>query len=1026
MWVIKYEKLPKYTWWKIACLIYVTIVHSVSVHGQYFGKNKVKYKTFDFEVLESPHFEMYHYFDEEHDDIPHELLENAEHWYHLHQRIFRDTFQQPNPLIFYKNHPDFQQTTVINGLINQGTGGVTEGVKNRVIMPMMFTHRQTNHVLGHELVHAFQYHLLTSNDSTSLYSIQNLPLWMVEGLAEYMSVGRVDPHTAMWMRDAISKDKFPKIKELNNPKYFPYRYGQAFWAFVTGIWGDEIIRPLFLQTARIGPELAFRRVLGVNEKTLSDMWSRVMKNTYDSLYQASTKESPVGKKISSELNAGEMNLSPVLSPNGNYMAFLSDKDVVSVDLFVIDTRTGKIVRELSRGFQATHIDDYSFMESAGTWSPDSRKFAIPVFSKGKNKLLILDVLKNKKERLISLPDIQAFGNPAWSPDGNSIAFSALVEGRSDLYLYDLQREKVFPLTNDHFSDIQPSWSPDGTQIVFATDRVGDPSRLEKASFTLARLDIGTGEIHIIPVFIGADNLNPVFGRTAQEIYFLSDRDGFRNLYTYNLARGEVFQMTDFFTGVSGITSFSPAISVSPKTGEIVYSHYVNNAYNIYYADLERFNYRNVAIDVVDKTASILPPGPLSGADIVTPNVERLDLVVETPVDSVEEKAYRPKFKLDHIGNTGVGISAGGGLGTGLVGGVNMLFSDIVGNNQLFAALAMNGEMYDFGGQIAYINQKRQIHWGVGVSHIPFRVSRLALGVDSLIVDEQVIPVNNLAREDFRQFEDEVSLFARYPFSKTLRFEAGASMAWYNFRVDRINNYFDDAGFFIGQDREQLDAPDGFNLQRGYVALVGDNSSFGITAPLDGWRYRLQVGRTFGELSFDNILVDYRHYLFKKPVSLAVRAYYNGRFGEDAETERFAPLFIGFPGFVHGFFGNALDQQLQNGISFNQLTGSQMLVSNLELRLPFTGPEKLSLFKSNFLLTDLAWFLDAGVAWDETSNPVFKLDTNVATERVPIISTGASLRVNLFGYLIVEPYYAIPFIRGQRGEGVFGVNFIPGW
>ena len=36
-----------------------------------------------------------------------------------------------------------------------------------------------------------------------LQGLGALPLWLVEGMAEYMSVGRDDPLTAMWMRDAI-------------------------------------------------------------------------------------------------------------------------------------------------------------------------------------------------------------------------------------------------------------------------------------------------------------------------------------------------------------------------------------------------------------------------------------------------------------------------------------------------------------------------------------------------------------------------------------------------------------------------------------------------------------------------------------------------------------------------------------------------------------------------------------------------------------------------------------------------------
>jgi hypothetical protein len=56
---------------------------------------------------------------------------------------------------------------------------------------------------------------------------------MVEGMAEYLSIGSVDANTAMWMRDAIINDDFPTLKEMTTGyEYFPYRYGHAFWAFV--------------------------------------------------------------------------------------------------------------------------------------------------------------------------------------------------------------------------------------------------------------------------------------------------------------------------------------------------------------------------------------------------------------------------------------------------------------------------------------------------------------------------------------------------------------------------------------------------------------------------------------------------------------------------------------------------------------------------------------------------------------------------------------------------------------------------
>src|SRR5690606_4770420 len=104
-----------------------------------------------------------------------------------------------------------------------------------------------------------------------------------------------------------------------------------------------------------------------------------------------------------------------------------------------------------------------------------------------------------------------------------------------------------------------------------------------------------------------------------------------------------------------------------------------------------------------------------------------------------------------------------------------------------------------------------------------------------------------------------------------------------------------------------------------------------------------------------------------------------------------------------------------------ISGSKMLVANYEIRLPFTGPKQLALINSKFLFTELAWFVDAGLAWSD-----FKAfgDENISRPAI-LASTGISLRVNVFGALIVEPYYAFPVVNGEFQRGSFGVNIIPG-
>ena len=78
----------------------------------------------------------------------------------------------------------------------------------------------------------------------------NLPLWFIEGMAEYLSIGPVDAHTAMWMREAARREKLPDIDELDDPRYFPYRYGHALWAYIGGRYGDEVIGDMLRAAAR--------------------------------------------------------------------------------------------------------------------------------------------------------------------------------------------------------------------------------------------------------------------------------------------------------------------------------------------------------------------------------------------------------------------------------------------------------------------------------------------------------------------------------------------------------------------------------------------------------------------------------------------------------------------------------------------------------------------------------------------------------------------------------------------------------
>ncbi|MBT8398220.1 MAG: peptidase S9, partial [Gemmatimonadetes bacterium] len=246
------------------------------VEAQYFGRNKVQYDGFEFQVLETPHFDI-HYYPEAGVAIE-DVARMAERWYERYARFFQHEFEGRKPLVMYADHPDFQQTNTLQSFLGESTGGVTESLKNRVIMPMTGSYQDTDHVLGHELVHAFQYNIAQSGQGGGLVGLTRLPLWLVEGMAEYLSVGREDPLTAMWMRDAVRRDDIPTIQQMGRDfRYFPYRFGQALWAYLAGVYGDDAVSSLFRSSLRRGWEPALAVTLGLNSDTLSKAWAETMK-----------------------------------------------------------------------------------------------------------------------------------------------------------------------------------------------------------------------------------------------------------------------------------------------------------------------------------------------------------------------------------------------------------------------------------------------------------------------------------------------------------------------------------------------------------------------------------------------------------------------------------------------------------------------------------------------------------------------------------------------------------------------------
>jgi len=1024
--------------WSLLGGVLLLLGSALPLQAQYFGRNKVQYDHFDFEVLETPHFDIHYYPDE--GKVVEDVSRMAERWYERYARLFQHEFEKAKPLVLYADAPDFQQTNTLQGFLGEGTGGVTESLKNRVIMPMTGSYQDTDHVLGHELVHAFQYNIAQAGQGAGMQGLTRLPGWLVEGMAEYLSVGRNDPLTAMWLRDAVRRDDVPTIKQMTREtRYFPYRFGQAFWAYVGGTWGDEAVVELFRRSLRMGWDGALEQVLNLESDSISVRWKDKVKADYLPLMEGRQAPSEVGELLlAPSTGSGTQNLAPSLGPNGERLVFMSEKDLFSFDLFMANASDGKVIRKVSSAAADPHFDALRFTDSSGSWSWDGSRLAFVVFADGDNEIVLASAENGDVQDRIAIKGMGAMQGPSWSPDGSSIVFSGSVGGITDIYIYDLESGVSTKLTDDKNADFQPTYSPDGRYVAFTSDRSPATSfvRLTYAKFQIALLDLQTGQIRTLDIFgPHAKHINPQFSPDGRYIYFISDVDGFSDIYRTNLVTGELDRITKVATGVSGITWSSPAMTMSQESGDLAFSVFDEFEFHVFKLSADEIEARAERVAVTEPgLGRNLPPMKPKVPSRVATYLADYETGLEPPgtFAVADAQEYKSKLQLDFIGQPTIGVAADN-FGTYVGGGASAYFSDMLGDRWMGVALSAQGTLKDIGGQVFYLNQKNRWNWGYALGRTPYQY--LYWGYPQVEYKGGTYLAQATTR--YRIFLDSATGLLAYPFSMTRRIEANLGVARYSFDVEQDQIIFDDLGRIIGSRRVQLDElePTPLNMVQGSIALVGDNSFSAYTSPIRGSRYRFELEQTLGTVDFQTVTADYRRY-FNPTLDLTVafRALHYGRYnyGKELDQNQFIqPLFLGYETLIRGYAWESINSrecgQTADGSCpvFDRLFGQRLAVANLEVRVPFIGSEQFGIIDLPYIPMELIAFTDVGIAWDP-QHPVdswsFK---RTASERVPLWSTGVGARFNILGFMILEAYYAYPWQRPEKGAH-WGFNLAPGW
>jgi WD40 repeat protein len=868
----------------------------------------------------------------------------------------------------------------------------------------------------------------------------------------------------MWLRDASLEGHLPTIEELTyNPRIFPYRFGHALFAYIGEKWGDEVVGELLQTSAASGIEGAFKRALGLTLDDLSNEWRDAVQSTYlprlGEHYRARRIARPL---LTQKRSEGTLHIAPALTSNGREIAYFSERNSFFVDLYLADGETGRVKRRLVKSTLSSNYESLRFINSAGSFSPDGGYFAIAAKHKDRDDLVILDVKKNREVRRIRVP-LNGLTTPAWSPDGQRLVFTGYDGGLSDLFTVNADGSDLRRLTNDRYADLQPSWSPDGKTIVFATDRGPDTDfdELRFGNMRISLYHLDTGRIEVLGRMDRGKNINPVWAPDGRSIAFVSDRSGISDIYLYDLTDGRVYQLTDVFTGVSGITPFSPALSWARQADRLAFSYYEDGDYNVYTVDnprsLRRRPYQEPPVPPVASllaaarrdTARVPAPGatpaeaprgassvyrsrtgfrasgeaPEQADSTAAPTPVSVRTLLDSATLSLPDtseftfRPYRTRFTPDYVARPTVGYERDN-FGRGFFGGTAISLSDILGNHTLVFAGAVNGRLSEAQALAAYINQSHRVNWAVGISQEPYYFY-----IPTTV--ERIGPDTSLLTAGIRRFVIRDAFGeAYYPFSRFTRAEFGVHAVNISDDVLRRQFLVNDVGLIFGQSNlETVDNPS-ISYVAPSLAVVHDNSLFGWVGPFAGSRWRVQVNPSFGDWQFVGTLVDWRRYFFARPFTLAFRALSFARFGRSADE---FPVFIGNTELIRGYTaGSLLNNECaapenttttgRTGCSdFDQLIGSRIAVANAELRFPLTRSVALGFLPIGLPPIEAALFYDMGLAWEANSvikwNRASNEDPQVV--RMPLRSWGGSLRVNVLGFVVLRFDYTKPLDRARN-------------
>ena len=207
---------------------------------------------FPWQVYTTDHFDI-HYYAEPTRDLG-DVARAAERAY---QRVSSDLGHDLSfniPLMLFNTRADFEQQTVVPAAVTATVGGFSDPESNSAVLPLEVPAEVTpmpgsdyvDRQIAHQVTHIFVFDIFPRTPT-----FPRLPMWVEEGLADYMPGVWRDPWDLRQLRETVVADNVPKMTMLEGtvdgrddpPSYrLSYNLGHAAFEFIEMEYGQDGIR----------------------------------------------------------------------------------------------------------------------------------------------------------------------------------------------------------------------------------------------------------------------------------------------------------------------------------------------------------------------------------------------------------------------------------------------------------------------------------------------------------------------------------------------------------------------------------------------------------------------------------------------------------------------------------------------------------------------------------------------------------------------------------------------------------------